>query len=109
MLHLPPLSTVRVQYTFSKLLQRWNEYTPDPHHGFYVPPSTVTVREWKEGAQKSGGPAPRRPAAEVESSREEYDVGLERALPQNMASYTHWLVESGRELIFPTRYLTHVQ
>jgi GPI-anchor transamidase subunit T len=80
LLHLPPESTVRIQYTFSKLLQRWNEYPPDPHHGFYVPPSTITVKEWKEKVTSQ------RMSGNVSA----YKMALEKALPQDVITYTEW-------------------
>ncbi|PAA63729.1 hypothetical protein BOX15_Mlig001107g3 [Macrostomum lignano] len=39
---VPPRTSLRVSYRFTKQLVRWNEFPPDANHGLYLPPTVVS-------------------------------------------------------------------
>ncbi|KAH9425844.1 hypothetical protein DERP_005063 [Dermatophagoides pteronyssinus] len=41
-LHLPPNSLIEIRFEFDHQFLRWTEFPPDPNHGLYINPATVT-------------------------------------------------------------------
>ncbi|XP_030067958.1 GPI-anchor transamidase component PIGT [Microcaecilia unicolor] len=43
LIQLPANSATKITVQFERALLKWTEYPPDPNHGFYVSPSTVSA------------------------------------------------------------------
>nr|XP_033819041.1 GPI transamidase component PIG-T [Geotrypetes seraphini] len=43
LIQLPANSATKITIQFERALLKWTEYPPDPNHGFYVSPSTVSA------------------------------------------------------------------